>query len=279
MDFRFVEFPPPAALAPVLRRSFFARGRIPYRADRIMPNGLAVAVFNLGRPHRVGKSETPERNPRFRHSWLHGVQTTPIFNLPEGETHVLGLLFEPLGFHARFGTDMRGLADRTVDAREVLPADVIGAVERGLTAPDSRAAHDAVHRALMAAPTANVRPWLRSLYGGIKTTDGTLRLDRVYDATGCSARHVGARFKRAVGVTPKVLCRIYRLQALLEAIDPATAVNWTGLAHQFGFYDQAHFNREFRRFAGLTPRQYLAWRRRDLPDLGKGESVHFAPQR
>ena len=96
---------------------------------------------------------------------------------------------------------------------------------------------------------------------------------------GAGARHVGARFKRAVGVSPKVLCRIYRLGALLQAIEPAEAVSWTDFAHRFGFYDQAHFNREFRRFSGLTPRQYLAWRRRDLPALGKGESVHFAPQR
>ena len=118
MEFEFKPFPPPAALAPILRLSFFAQRRIAYRSDKILPNGLAVAVFNLGKPHRLGKSETVEDNPSFAHSWLHGVQTTPIFNTPEGETHVLGLLFEPIGFHALFGVDMRPLADRTVDVRE-----------------------------------------------------------------------------------------------------------------------------------------------------------------
>ena len=66
---------------------------------------------------------------------------------------------------------------------------------------------------------------------------------------------------------------------MLEEVDPASDVNWTRLAHAFEFFDQAHFNREFRKFSGLHPNQYLGQRRRDLPTLGKGESVSFAPQR
>ena len=69
------------------------------------------------------------------------------------------------------------------------------------------------------------------------------------------------------------------VQPLLEELDPASNVNWTELAHRFGFYDQAHFNHEFRKLSGLFPSEYLEMRRRDLPELGKGESVAFAPQR
>lgn len=279
LDFQFITYDAPGTLAPLLRSSFFARGQIRYKYDKILPNGLVVAVFNLGQPHRVGKSDEGIDNPSFAHSWLHGVQISPIYNMPGGETHVLGLLFEPIGFHALFGTDMRRLTDCTFEAREVLPASAITIIEKTLGHAEDRAAHDRLHRALMRFDGPSVPPWLWTLYGQIKAGDGDLNLDTTYRSIGLSPRHINARFKRAVGVSPKVLCRIYRLQALLTAIDPSGPVNWTKLAHAFGFYDQPHFNREFRRFAGLHPRQFLAQRQRDLPELGKGDSVHFAPQR
>ena len=277
--FRFERFDPPDRLRPFLRQTFFARGCIDYRADKILPNGLAVAVFNRGPAHRLGKAAEPSDNPAFEHSWLHGVQTTPLFNAPGGETHVVGLLFEPIGLHALFGIDLADLTDRTLDARAVLPASFVERLEALPHDPGSDRYHGELHRLLLTVEAASLPSWLWALYGAIKRHRGLLRLSQAYEQTGHSPRHINAFFKRAVGVSPKVFCRIHRLQALLAAVDPTAPVSWTALAHRFEFYDQAHFNREFRRFAGLHPSQYLAQRQRDLPQLGRGEAVSFAPQR
>lgn len=281
MDFQFRPLDPPPELHGILRQSFFARGQIPYRSDKILPNGLAVAIFNAGHPHRLGKSADPAHNPAFAHSWLHGVQTTPVFNTPGDETHVLGLLFEPPGMARLFNLDMRQLTDITCDARRILPTDLVATIEAALPTAADPATQARVQTALTEiAITRSAQPaWLTALYDTIRDTNGMVALTPAYAAIGHSPRHVAAVFKRAVGVTPKVLCRIYRLQALLAAIDPAEPVPWTGLAHDAGFYDQPHFNHEFRAFAGLHPNEYLAQRRRDLPQLAKGESVSFAPQR
>lgn len=278
MTFQFRPFDPPAAPRRVLRQSFFARGRIGYRSDKILPNGLAVAIFNLGAPHRLGKSMQVHENRSFAHSWLHGVQTTPIFNTPESETHVFGLLFEPIGLHALLGLNMPALVDRTVDAREILPEDLVLAVEALLPEAANEKTHARLHRILLDYPVQTLPNWLWAFYETIREEQGAIPLAEAYAAIGHSSRHINACFKRAVGVSPKVLCRIYRLQALLAEIDPSEPVNWTALAHRFDFYDQAHFNREFRSFAGLRPGEYLLQRRRNLPELGKGESVSFAPQ-
>lgn len=278
MQFEFVEFPPPEALRPLLRRSFYARGQIPYRYDKILPNGLAVAIFTIGGPHRLGQSEAVDRNPLYDHSWFHGVLTRPVYNLPTGETHVLGLLFEPIGMHALFGIDMRGFADRTVDARRALPADFVATVETALSGAREKEAHVSIHAALLDRRPNPLPPWLYDFYDAIAASNGEAPLAQLYDRTARTPRHVSDRFKKAVGVTPKVLARIYRLGALLNAVDPDAAISWTELAHRFGFFDQAHFNREFRRFSGLSPSRYAAERRRDYPDMKKGENVHFVPQ-
>lgn len=279
MSFEFLTFPTPTELRPYLKHSFFAKGRIPYRSDKILSNGMVAVIFNCGKPHRVGKSAVPEENASYAHSWLHGVQVTPLYNTPGGGTHVLGLLFEPIGFHALFGVDMRSLHERTRDARDVLAHEFVAEVESLLSHAADAAAHAKLHLSISNWPKRALPSWLWRLHEAIVESEGGLSLRDTYKDCGRSSRHINASFKRATGVTPKVLCRIYRLQALLKDIDPAHPVTWTELAHAHGFYDHAHFNREFRAFSGLHPRQYLEQRRRDLPGLGKGESVHFAPQR
>lgn len=279
MDFQFVTFDPDPPLGLVLQRSFFARGNIPYRCDKILPTGLIPVLFNLGHPHRLGKSPEPGENAAFSHSWVEGLQTTPNYNAPTRGTHVLGLLFEPLGFHALFTADMPSLRDRTTDSRQVLPRSFVSAVERLLPGAAASRTHQELHALIASWPRQELPDWLCSLYRQIRDTRGLIKLADWYAASEHSARHVSAAFKRAVGVTPKRLCRIHRLLALLEAIEPSRPVNWTELAHRFEFYDQAHFNHEFRALAGLHPSEYLEQRRRELPQLGQGESVVFAPQR
>lgn len=278
MQFQFIEFQPPAGLRPFLRLSFYACGQIPYRYDKILPNGLAVAIFNIGKPHRLGSMEDVDSNPLFDHSWFHGVQTWPLYNLPTGRTHVLGLLFEPIGVHTLFGTDMRPLADETVDARKVLPTALISEIDRMLPAAAEETTHAAIHQMLLDRPRQPLPAWLWRFYETLLSDNGAVPLSKAYGETGCSARHASDRFKQATGVSPKVLGRIHRLNALLAAIDPVDPIPWTGLAHRYGFFDQAHFNREFKRFSGLSPSRYQAERLREFPALQKGENVSFVPQ-
>lgn len=279
MRFRFDTHEPPHALRRLVRSSFFARGRIGYRTDKIIPTGLVALLFTAGNAHRVGKSPDPARNPGFAHSWIEGLQTTPNYHTPLDGTHVLGILFEPPGFHALFDVDMARLRDRIVDARTVLPGDFIALVESRLPRASAPASHQAIFRALLARRQAAVDEWLWRFYAAVVSQRGDIRIGEWYAKSAHGPRHAARQFKRAVGVTPKVLARVHRLLALLEKVDPQRPGDWTGLAHAFGFFDQAHFNHEFRKLTGQSPGDYLTQRRRDLPGLRPGESPAFVPQR
>jgi methylphosphotriester-DNA--protein-cysteine methyltransferase len=82
-------------------------------------------------------------------------------------------------------------------------------------------------------------------------------------ALGVGERRLERAFDRSVGLSPKVLARVLRFRQAVRGLDKAAGglVSWAGFAALAGYADQAHFIRDFRALAGLTPVAYLRERR------------------
>lgn len=80
----------------------------------------------------------------------------------------------------------------------------------------------------------------------------------VVRATGRSHRAFIALFRRAMGVGPKVHCRLQRFQRVIRRLASDPAAPWSDVALDAGYSDQPHFGREFRVLAGVTPGEYRA---------------------
>jgi AraC-like DNA-binding protein len=104
--------------------------------------------------------------------------------------------------------------------------------------------------------------------GRLAISHGAIPIGALTDAAGVSANHLATLFKSHVGVTPKRVARIYRFASLILSVDALRPVDWSQLAHLAGYFDQAHFSREFKDFTGHTPTQYLALRRRFPAERG-----------
>ncbi|HTT63025.1 MAG TPA: DUF6597 domain-containing transcriptional factor [Bryobacteraceae bacterium] len=61
------------------------------------------------------------------------------------------------------------------------------------------------------------------------------------------------RFRERVGLTPKRLARVRRLQRTVASVCGPAAVDWSRLAAEHGYTDQAHLIHDFRELAGMTP--------------------------
>jgi AraC-like DNA-binding protein len=63
-------------------------------------------------------------------------------------------------------------------------------------------------------------------------------------------------------VTPKLFCRVQRFQQVLRRISGRAAgsreIDWVQIALGCGYFDQAHFNHDFRAFSGINPSTYVA---------------------
>ena len=65
-------------------------------------------------------------------------------------------------------------------------------------------------------------------------------------------------FRRHVGLSPKWVIRRFRVHEAAARVAAGEVIEWTSLAHELGYFDQAHFIREFKAQVGRTPGEYAA---------------------
>jgi AraC-like DNA-binding protein len=91
----------------------------------------------------------------------------------------------------------------------------------------------------------------------IEASRGARPIKAVVERIGMSPRRFLDVFRSEVGLSPKAFCRIRRFAAVLRRIEHAADLDWVDVALSCGYFDQAHFNHDFRAFSGLSPSAYL----------------------
>jgi AraC-like DNA-binding protein len=89
------------------------------------------------------------------------------------------------------------------------------------------------------------------------STGGRARIASVTKRTGLSARHFQRRFTAQIGLSPKLYARTIRFDAALSAHRRDPTRTWTEIAHEAGYFDQAHFVRECHALVQAAPSQFI----------------------
>jgi transcriptional regulator GlxA family with amidase domain len=91
----------------------------------------------------------------------------------------------------------------------------------------------------------------------IASAKGAMDLAAMARDLGLSTRQFERRFHAAVGLPPKLFCRIERFNNVFRALGQG-AGNWADTAIDCGYYDQAHLIRDCKSLSGATPAVLLA---------------------
>jgi len=236
---------------------------------REVPWPGAVLIVNFGPAFRIADPRAAA-GPGDYHSFVAGLYDSYVLTESTGLSYCLQVNFTPIGAHLFFGLPMDEIANRVVHLEDVLNADTSRLSER-LQERATWAERFALLDNLIATRVARSRPpspgvlWA---WDRLRLADRGNRIGDLAKELGWSRRRLIARFREQIGLPPKSLARIIRFHRVVRWLDRAREVRWAELAHRAGYYDQAHFNRDFRDLAGSTPGAFL---RRRLPDGGNME--------
>lgn len=86
---------------------------------------------------------------------------------------------------------------------------------------------------------------------------GNVRIFEVQKAFGVSKVTLRNQFLKNVGLTPKVVSRIWRFNNFLNLIYNNPSCSLTSLSIDAGYYDQSHFIKEFYSFIGCSPNAFF----------------------
>jgi AraC-like DNA-binding protein len=224
---------------------------LPARTDVILE-------FYFTTPHLVEVQKTGETDQA---PWAVavGMQTFRRVNLVlSGRLDVFTVRFRPTGLHQLLGMPMTDFTNAAVAAEHLFGSHGAEALHERLGAAQNLSARAALMDEMLLAlliprPVSLVTAAAHRLHA----SSGGASLRDLEAESGLSPRQFRRAFKTEVGASPKLHGRIIRLNAALNAKAEDPAASWAEIAHQFGWFDQAHLDKDFIALAGTSPTDFM----------------------
>lgn len=112
---------------------------------------------------------------------------------------------------------------------------------------------------------SDMPPDVQRVWQAIVSSKGRQTVTGLAAELGCSRKHLTSQCSVQLGLPPKTLASILRFRQVIDGLQRGLSTSLAELAAGCGYYDQAHLDRDFGRFAGITPTEH---RRLYTPEFG-----------
>lgn len=257
---RFQQYKPCAALARYVKSYWILEhSYLPDVPERIIPDGCIELIIHYGDKYISTINGQQDTQPQ---SIVVGQLTQAIYLQPTGKTGILAIRFYPWGLYSFVGKPVHEFTDRFVSAEDVLGkrfSDVTDkllnaeAGERIKLVEDYLLSVLARQKAGVLYQADKVAPLLTLMNNNVGNTSVA---GMAYSAN-LSVRQLNRIINQVAGLSPKQLSRIVRLQGFFARYRMAGTATLTSLLYECGYYDQAHFIRDFKSISGISPSEFF----------------------
>jgi AraC-like DNA-binding protein len=236
---------------------------------RQVPAGFVPFIIDFEPSYRVAPATAPEDWRLRRFGFAAGVHDQFALTESKGLARAMQVDFTPIGAHLFFGRPMSDLTNLIVGLDDLFGAEGVRLVDRLEDACDWETRfnilEEFVLRRLQGARAPS--PGVSWAWGQLRRAKGQVEIGRLAKELSCSRKHLIAQFHAQIGVSPKTIARILRFQHAVRLFNGASLTNpvsGADVAIACGYFDQAHFIKDFRQLSGLTPTEFLRHR---IPEL------------
>jgi AraC-like DNA-binding protein len=243
---------PGARLAPHVDRFVIVESSVEATRVLLPEVGLVLGVRYAGASSLIDG----ERATRLANIVLTGVLGAARTMRTHAGGGIALAMFRPAGAARFFRTPLHELFGATVGLDALVARAEVERLGNALTAARDHAGRVAVLEAFLTARLDDGGdPIAAAAVRAIEAARGSLRIASLADGLGISQDPLEKRFRRAVGASPKQLAQLCRIKHAIAL--GQRGATWSRVAHEAGYADQSHFNREFRAVIGASPTRFF----------------------
>jgi hypothetical protein len=226
--------------------------------QRIVPDGCIEMAFILGddiKRYTTGGDFILQ--PR---AMVLGQTIEPFYIEPVGHVDTFAVRFYPYGFSNFITTPIKDLANK-----ETPIASLFGEVTAKELAQKIGEAADSGERIAIVESflfeklnsKATIDSIVKATIDALLSTKGSAAINTIIKEDLSKRRQLERKFLKQIGISPKQLGKVIRLQTALKMLLSEDAENLTSIAYESEYYDQAHFIKDFKEFTGTNPGEFL----------------------
>lgn len=226
--------------------------------NRIFPLGSVEMFFHYG--DRFRATDSNQNSFLLPRTLISGQKSNYLDIYTTGKTGVIAVMFKPHGARMFFDLPISEILNRNIELELIYGSKIKELEEQIINASDTQ------QRVLLIENYLKERIKEKYTYDfnrfsncitEINKTRGLVSLNQLADSTCLSTKQFERKFSEYIGLNPKQFLRIVRLHNSIHAYQNNPNVKLTQIAHDCGFYDQAHFSNEFKQLTGLTPKEFF----------------------
>ncbi len=227
--------------------------------EKLLPDGSVDMLIDLSEtPKKLFYNEEGTTYSTLNKGWISGMKTDYIL-IDASVSQMIGVHFKPGGCYPFVDFPMSEINNRTIEL-DLVWGSGINQVREAILYETTAEGRFAVLEQFLLLKGKNRMDGHVLVQFSVSQLVKSPQMWTIRDLsfkTGVSAKHLITLFKKYVGLSPKMFSRINKFQKVIQLIELRQKIEWASLAYECGYFDQAHFIKEFRDFSGLNPVSYL----------------------
>lgn len=229
----------------------------PSEPEIVLPDGKTELIVHFGDDFFKLEKGEYVRQARVLMS---GQLTERIFIKPSGRVGVVSVRFKAAGAARFFDIPYDEIVDRVIDF-SLYEKDVAQRLANEIACVGGPAERFDILRKLLLERLVKQESkediFVRQACRYITQSEGSYSVKDLAKLIGFSERQLERKFKKQVGLTPKQLSRTMRFQKFIALSKTSAHLTLTDVSLACGYYDQSHFIKDFIKFSGVSPMNYL----------------------
>jgi AraC-like DNA-binding protein len=224
----------------------------------ILPDGCVDMCFILG--DDIKRYTLNEDYIIQLRQMLLGQITEPFYIEPTGYVNTFAVRFYPYGFANFIDLPLNQLSNKETPLKalfgDIKAAQLSDEINQAQTTNERIAISERFLMERLKEKTT-IDHIVKSIIDSMFSSKGSEPILAILKDDLSKRRQLERNFIKQIGLSPKQLSKVIRLQATLQMLLNDTTNTLTDLAYENKYYDQAHFIKDFREFTGITPRSFL----------------------